>query len=308
MKARMWIPLLLASLALALALTLAGCSPAPATPEAALAVARRFMDARAAGDVGTVYGLLTDRARTAMPRSQAANFMRQQTVRYGGLGAPVAKGEGWVQVPVENLTLTSPDRQIRWPEALLSLHHNGRQWQVAWMEPLAAAAMSAYVNGTPSVELDLGRTIQEIDPYHYRGYLEIHFAYRELRRPREAEIWLTYAGERVTPYQVPDVEDAWARFKLSLDHPEDAIPHATAALTKAAPYMPGLYSPHWQADTLVVLAHAQLALGDRAGAAGTADKAAAIDPQNAQLAMFRLQLNAPPPAPAPAQPQNRPGG
>jgi tetratricopeptide (TPR) repeat protein len=138
-------------------------------------------------------------------------------------------------------------------------------------------------------------TIIDIDPYHYRGYLEEHFAYRGLQRLREAELAVLRAIQLATPVQQPDAYDAMARFKLNLKAPADAATFAQKALNVASPYIPATYSTRWEADTLVVLGRAQFAQGDRAGAEQTAKRASELDPFNGTLAIFRFTLNPPPP-------------
>jgi tetratricopeptide (TPR) repeat protein len=281
------------------ALSLAGCAKTPATPEAAVPVVRAFLQARQQGDSGALYTFLTPEAQKATTRSDVADYIRREQFTYGRIGAPVVRDAGWLQVPIADLSVTRPDGQTRWPEALLTLHHDGRRWGVAWIEPLAAAALSAYQNNRFGDELNLAHTIRALDPYHYRGALEYHYAYRGLKRLREAETALVEGGRLATPSQQADVADAWARFKLELNHPEDAIPQARAALQKAAPYTPFLYSNRWQADVLVVLGKALLARGDRAGAADAAARAGELDPENGSLAMFRWELARLPSPPAP---------
>jgi len=269
---------------------LTGCAASPATPEAAAATALKFLQNRTARDAGAMQRQLTERARKAITAADIGHFIQNEGFRFGALGVPAVVADGWVQVPVTHYRITNAGQEILWPEVRLTLHYEGKHWYVAFVEPLTTNARRAYENSQYGEELDLGRAITEIDPYHYRGPLEIHFAYRGLKRLREAEAAILRAGALATPYQAPDVEDAFARFKMTLGHPEDAIPHARAALEKAAPYAPGLYSQRWNADVLVVLGRASLLRGDKAGAVDAVDRAAALDPENAGLAMLRREL------------------
>ncbi|HWI51049.1 MAG TPA: hypothetical protein VNT01_02765 [Symbiobacteriaceae bacterium] len=269
---------------------LTGCAATPATPEAAAATALKFLQNRTARDAGAMQGQLTERARKAITATDVGRYIQNEAFRFGALGAPVVGADGWVQVPVTDYRITNAGQEVRWPEVRLTLHYEGKNWHVAWVEPLTTKARRAYENSQYGEELDLGRAITEIDPYHYRGPLEIHFAYRGLKRFRDAEAAILRAGALAAPYQAPDVEDAFARFKMTLGHPEDAIPHARAALEKAAPYTPGLYSVRWNADVLVVLARASLLRGDKAGALDAVGRAAALDPENAGVAMLRREL------------------
>jgi hypothetical protein len=293
---------LLSVLLLLLTLTAAGCSRTPATPDAAAKVVRQFLQARSKGDAGAIFPLLTPAVQKALPRTEVAKFVRQEGFGYGAVGTPVEMEPGWVRVPVADVRLDRPDGETRWPEVQLTLHYDGSRWGVAWVEPLAAQAREAYLNSRYGDELTLADTIHAADPYHYRGPLEYHYAYRGLKRLREAELALAQAGQLATPSQAPEVEDAWARFKRSLGHPEDAIPHAQAALQKAAPYSPFLYSNRWQADLLVVLGRSYLAQGNLPAVTEAVKQAAGLDPENAALAMFQFQMAhpgqpSPPPAP-----------
>lgn len=270
---------------------LAGCAAAPSTPEAAAAAAQKFLEYRVAQNAGAMHGLLTERAAEAMTEGDIARYIRREQFQFGSLGLPVVLEDGNVQVPVADYRVTSGNREVRWPEVRLTLRYEGKRWLVGWVEPLADRARRAYENSQYGETLALGKAISAIDPYHYRGPLETHFAYRGLLRLREAEVALLRAVDLATVYQQADVEDAFARFKLSLGHPEDAIPHARAALEKAEPYVPGLYSARWKADALVVLGRSLLLRGDRAGAVAAADAAAGLDPLNAGLAMLRRGLS-----------------
>lgn len=274
---------------------LTACSPMPRTPEGALSVARDFLRARADRDARALHGALTAKAQKAMSRSDVANFLSQERVAYGAIGPVQERDHDWVQVQVHDLAITTHEQTVRWPEVWLTLHYEQDRWRVAWAEPLMSQAAQAYQNGLLGQELELGRTIVEIDPFHYRGYLEQHYAYRGLKHPREAEVRLVQAFERATPPQLPDVHDAMARFKLGLNQPAEALSHARQALEKAAPYIPYLYSARWQADVMVVAGRALLGTGDRAGAEEYARRAAQIDPDNASLAIFHSQLNPPSP-------------
>ncbi|HYF92791.1 MAG TPA: hypothetical protein VD969_11160 [Symbiobacteriaceae bacterium] len=271
-------------------LILPGCAATPATPEAAAVTAQRFLQSRADHDAGAVHGLLTERAREALTQGEVSQYLRGEEFYFGSLGAPTPAHEGWLQIPVADYRITSGGRQIRWPEVKLTLRYEGKHWRVAWIEPVAAAARNAYENNLYGEQLELARAIMEIDPYHYRGALEQHFAYRGLQRGREAEVAILRAAEQATPYQKPDVHDAFARFKLELGHPEDAVPHARAALEQAQPYVPDLYSHRWQADALVVLGRALWLQGDGAGALAVVKQAADADPANAGLAVLRREM------------------
>lgn len=285
----------MASLLLLLTLLLSGCAAEPATPEAAAATARAFMLARVSGDAGAVEALMTSRALRATSQEQIRLLLRPTTT-FDGLGSPTEVEPGVVRIPVQGLTLTSPERSVRWPESWLTLRREGDRWRVAWAEPLMYEATQSYMNGLYNV--DLGHEIVAIDPYHYRGYLELHFVYRGLKRYREAEVAINSAMERATAAQLPDVHDAMARFKLTINAPGEALAHARRALELAAPYVPATYSARWQADTLVVAGRAALASHDQAAAAALAGEAAALDPDNANLAIFRHQLAAKPSVPS----------
>jgi outer membrane murein-binding lipoprotein Lpp len=272
---------------------LSGCSAEPNTPDAAVAATRAFLQARVSRDAGAVYSLLSDRTRKDLPRADAARRVSHETVAFTGVGVPVPVAAGervLLQVPVTDVTVSTAQRELRWPEVRLTLEYDGRRWGVAWVEPLAANALQAYQNGRFGEALDLAGAITAADPSHYRGAMESHFAYRGLKRLREAELAILRARELATPSQVPDVEESFARFKISLGRPDDAIPLARRALEAAAPYSPHLYSQRWMADTWVVLGRALLASGDRAGAEDAAAQAEALDPQNADLAMLRRDL------------------
>lgn len=270
--------------------TLTACSAAPVTPEAASATALKFLQARSAGDAGAMLGLLTERARKAIPAGDIARHLGSEAFTFGTLGQPAVVDESTVQVPVADYRILTPGQDARWPEFRLTLVYEENRWRVAWTEPLAAAARRAYENSQYGEELELARTIGQIDPYSYRGPLERHFAYRGLKRLREAEVEILRARELATPYQAPDVEDSFARFKLALGQPGDAAALARGALDKAAPYVPNLYSHRWQADTLVTLGRALLARGDRAGAEDALKRAEQVDPANAGVAMLRRGL------------------
>ncbi|MFZ5825761.1 MAG: hypothetical protein ACOY94_15800 [Bacillota bacterium] len=288
------------SLALFLAVLLTllpGCRAIPATPEAAAEAARAFMEARVGGDAAAVESMLTARARKEITRSQISLYLNEASTGYGGLGSPSPMEPGVVRIPVRDLTLTGRERSTRWPESWLTLRYEGDRWRVAWAEPLFNLAAQAYQNDRLVDELRYGHAIAAIDPYHYRGYLEQHFALRDLKRYRLAEVAINNALERAMPAQRPDVHDAMARFMLQVNAPAQALTHARQALDLAAPHTPDTYSTRWQADTLVVAARAALGLGDRTTAEALASQAAALDPQNAELAIFRHQLVATPPPP-----------
>lgn len=269
---------------------LAGCTAAPVTPDAAAAAAGRFLQSRAAGDAGAMHGLLTGRAREAMTVTDISRFVRRETFAYGALGTPVTVAENQVQVPVSDYRVTTGGQEVRWPEVRLTLVYEENRWRVGWTEPLAASARQAYDNSQFGESLELARAISQIDPHSYRASLERHFAYRGLKRLREAEVELVRARELATPYETPAVEDAFARFKLSLNQPADAARLAQGALEKAAPYVPGLYSYRWQADTLAVLGRALLVQGDRAGALDAVTRALGVDPGNAGALVLAREI------------------
>ncbi|HLN65487.1 MAG TPA: hypothetical protein VK464_28520 [Symbiobacteriaceae bacterium] len=271
-------------------LLLAGCSAQPATPDAAASAARAFLEARAQHDAAAVFNLLSERTQKVLPQAEVARVVRRETVAYSALGSPEAVEGQRVRVPVTDLVVATPERTLRMPEARLTLEYNGRRWGVAWVEPVADKALLAYQNSRYGDELDLAHAIADMDPYHYRGALEAHFAYRGLKRLREAELAIARARELALPSQAAGVEESFARFKLSLGRPDDAVPLAQHALDLAAPYTPYLYSQRWTADTWVLLGHALLAGGDRTGAESAAKQAEALDPQNAELAMLRYDL------------------
>lgn len=283
MKARVW---LLFAGVVVLLLT-AGCASQPATAAEAVATARAFLTARAAKDVGALYGVLTPPVRDAVSLAEVAGFISRERFTFGSVGLPVERDEGWVQIPVFDVAVTTTDWETRWPEYRLTLRHDGRRWQVAWVDPLAHAALSAYQNSRYGDQLELARQIAQADPFHYRGPLERHYAYRGLKRLREAELALLRASELATPAQVAHVQETLARFRLDLNQPADAAALAREAL-RLAPA--GLYSPAWRADTLVVLARALVATGDRPGAEAAIAEARALDPQNASLAILVRSL------------------
>lgn len=282
--------LVLSLIVLALLGLTTACTKMENTPEAALSVARLFMDARANRNAGALYSLLTDAAREAMDRTAVNNYVAGQRVTYGSLGAIIQHDDGWAQVAVHDLSIASEGRTVRWPEALLTLRYEDEQWRVAWAEPLIAQAAAAYHRGDYMVELDLGRTVADVDPYHYRGPLEQHYAYRGMDRPREAERLLLRAAQLATPIQQPDVQDATARFKLSRGLEGDAIEHARTALNLAAAYIPATYPVAWQVDTMVVQARAHLAIGDRQAAEELVRTASELDPGNSSVLMLQQTL------------------
>lgn len=265
-----WIALLLL-----LPTLLTGCGQEPPTPEASAAAARAFMQARVNGNAARVYEMLTTRAQKSVTRSRVSGYLSAAETTFADLGSPQEVEPGVVRIAVKNLALIGRERTVRWPEAWLTLRYESNHWRVAWAEPLFAEAAQAYQNAQFLDELKLGHEIVAIDPYHYRGYLELHFAYRELARMREAEAALNTALARTTPAQQPDAHDAMARFKLELGDPNGALAHARRALELAGPYVPGTYSVRWQADTLVVAGRAALAANDRATAEAMAGQAAA---------------------------------
>lgn len=290
-------PLLL----LLLLLLAAGCSKVPATPEAAADAARAFLQARVDDNAAATHSMLTTRAQKAISRSLLSSYFEQIETSYSDLGSPREAEPDLVRIPVRNLTLASPQRTVRWPEVWLTLRYEGNRWKVAWTEPLFDEAFQAYQNGLFLDQLNLAGEMVRIDPYHYRGHLELHFAYQGLKRPREAEVAIRTALQRATPAQLPDVYDAFARFMLAINAPTQAFEHARRALELAQPFAPDTYSPRWQADTLVVAGRAALAVNDRANAEAMATQAAALDPENANLAMFRHQLAATPSTAPPAR-------
>ncbi len=283
-------------LAFLLLLVLSGCSGEPATPEAAAASARAFLSARAAGDSGAVYAALEERAQSAMTRSLVAEYMDDVTATFGDIGTPVEVEPSLVRIPIKDLILTDEGRSIRWPEVWLTMAYEGK-WRVAWAEPLFRDAAQAYQNDLVVEQLSLARKSISIDPYHYRGYLELHFAYRDLKRYREAEVALADALDRATPAELPVVHDTFARFKLLLNQPADGLAHARQALSLAATFSPETYPSEWTADTLVVAGRAALALNDQATAGEYAAQAATLDPENASLAVFQYQMASTGPSP-----------
>lgn len=273
---------------------LSGCGRVADTPEAAVAAAETFLQARASDDAAALHAMLTDRAQRGLTRAVVARHLRAEQIQYGSLGTPRERAEHWVQVPVSDLVLRTGDTEVRWPEVWLTLQYDGTRWRAAWADPLMSIAANAFHNGQYGDVLAAGRTIVEIDPYHYRGYLEQHYAHRGLHRPQEAEVWLVRAFEQATPAQVPALEEAMARFQLELRQPADAAGRAAAALQKAQPFTPYLYSHRWHADTMAVLARAQLQGGNRNAAAETVNRALELDPGNAALAVLRKALAASP--------------
>lgn len=285
-----------------LALTLLlGCSPVSTAPEASIQTAEAFLRARSVGDAAALHRLLTETAQESLPRAELSRFLASETFSYGSLGTPLARETGWVQIPVSQVRIAQPEREVIWSVYRITLHHDGRRWKVAWAEPLFERSLLAYGRNAYDEQLSLGKTISKIDPFHYRGYLEQHFSFRGLARRDEAEVWLDRAAEYATSPQQPDLLDATARFYLSLGQAAEARTAAERALQLASPNIPATYSRRWQVDTMVVLARAQLAMGDRVGATATADQALAIDPENGTLAVFRMKLTAPVPI-QPAQP------
>jgi tetratricopeptide (TPR) repeat protein len=248
------------------------------------------MDARTAGDLGPVWGALTGAAQEAMTSAQVARHLRQEEVTYGALGSPLEVEPGVVRIPVQDLMVKSHGRRVTWPEAWLTLKREGDKWLVAWAEPLFSAAANAYFNTDYVEQLEIAGDIIAVDPYHYRGYLESHYAYRGLARPREAEVALAGAAQRATAVEQPNVEEAIARFQFSLKQPDRALEHVRLALDLAQPYIPDTYSARWQADTLVLGSRVAMALGDQESAATLAEQAAAVDPHNPELAILRFQL------------------
>lgn len=281
-------------LALLLLAMLSGCSAQPNTPEEATATVQTFMQARVAGDAAALHAMLTARAETAISRSQVSRHVEGIRVSYTGLGSPSAVEPGVVRIPVRNLQLAGPERTVQWPESWLTLRYEGDRWRVAWAEPLFDEAANAFMNDLLTDQLKLGHAIVAIDPYHYRGYLELHFAYRDLQRYREAEVAIREALRKATTAQEPDGYDALARFQLVVNAPGEALATARRALELAAPLVPDTYSVKWQADTLVAAGRAALAAGDRTTAEAYANQAAGLDPANASLSVFRHRLTAQP--------------
>jgi len=282
------------AICLVLALSLiAGCSPVSTAPAASIETAEAFLKARAAGDAPTLHRLLTDTAQKSIARAELIRFLAAESFSYGTLGAPVVRESGWVQIPVSRVRITQLEREITWSEYRITMYHDGRQWRVAWAEPLFDLSLLAYARNAFDEQLRLGVLINEIDPYHYRGYLEQHFSYRGLVRLKEAEVWLSRATDYATGPQRPDVLDATARFLLSIGAAAEAKAAAEQSLQSASAHVPTTYSRRWQADTMVVLARAQLALGDWEGANATVSQALFIDPENGPLAVFQMELKAP---------------
>lgn len=281
---------ILSHLSLLVVLLLAGCGPAPQTPDAAAEAARAFLQARAASDAAAVYGMMTQAARESSARSEVARYLRAERFAYGELGQPYERDPGWLQVAVRPVQIDSDRGATRWPEYWLTLHYENGRWRVAWAEPLAAAAMQAYANNRYVEQLALGKAMTDIDPYDYRGYLEQHFAHRELRQTLEAERWLAFARMEATPLQMPDVLDAMARHALSLGNATEALSLVEEALQQAAPLIPQLYSPAWQVDSMVVKGRALAALGDLDGARAIARQGRLIDPQNGTMLLFEHQM------------------
>jgi len=268
----------------------AGCGAPPNTPEGAATAALGFLNARMEGDARAAYAQLTARAQKLIPLEKVSRLFQETEISYENVGQPWQVDTGVVRVPVRNVVIKEPGRIIHWPEIWLTLRWEDERWRVAWAEPLFADAALAYFNSRYSEGLELAESIIAIDPYHYRGYLEQHFLYRSLKQHREADAAMGSALHYATPVELPAVLDARARFKLDLNAPAEALEHAREALERARPYIPSTYSYNWQADTLVVAARAAMAMGDSALAAAFADEAAAVDPANATLAVFRQQL------------------
>ncbi|MEW8978437.1 MAG: hypothetical protein AB2385_08520 [Symbiobacterium sp.] len=275
-----------------LALLVAGCGAELSQEEAAAADAERFLAALAAGDFTLVWNALTGEARERMGSDAVSAYLEQTQVTYKEVAQAVEAEPGVMRVRVNGLVLTDPGRTVEWPEAWLTLRREGERWAVAWAEPLFDLALNAYHNTEYTRALALAQAIVAIDPYHYRGHLELHYAYRGLGRLRQAEHALRTAEERTTAPQRADVAAAWARFKLSLGDAEEALNYAQRALVLARPYSPGTYSPAWRAETLVLAGQAALALGDAETAAALAEEAAEADPESPALAMFLLELPA----------------
>jgi len=250
------------------------------------------MEALAAGDGGQVRAALTAEARGRMDTGAVAAYLAEHAVSFTSVGAAREVEPGVMRVPVRGVTVRDPGRTVEWPERFLTLRWEEDRWAVAWAEPLFEPALNAYHNTRYTEQLDLARDIVAIDPYHYRGHLELHYAFRGLGRIRQAEYALNTAWERASAAEKADVMAARARFKLALGAPADALDLAREALDLARPYAPGTYSAAWQAETLVVTAQAALALGDGEAAQALADEAAALDGENAAVAVFRYQLAA----------------
>lgn len=282
---------------LPLLVVLAGCFAVPASTQEAAKAVETFLMARAEGDAKTVWSMLSPKAQKAISRDRVADYLAMQSVSWESIGAAEA-GDGFMQVPVHNFVVRGETYQQTWPEYRLTLTHDGKRWRVSWVDPLLYRAQSDYQDRNFAEELDLGRTATEIAPTHFGGYLEMFYAYWGLDRYREADWVLLTATQKAQPYQLPEVYDATARFKLGINQPDDAVRFARLVLDGAASY-PSLYSKAWQADTLVVLGKAQLVKGNRAEAEAAANQAGEIDPTNGTLAAFRWML-AQPTAPAPA--------
>lgn len=285
------VPALVLSILLILTL-LAGCAREEPTAEAAAAGARRFMESLAAGDPGGVWALLSEEAHRRMDADQVAAYLTDHEVAFAGIGSAREIEPGVMRVAVSGLTVRDPGRAVHWPESWLTLRWEEERWAVAWAAPLFEPAMTAYHNTRYPQQLDLARDIVAIDPYHYRGHLELHYAFRGLGRLRQAEYALNTAWERASAAQKADVMAARARFKLALGAPQDALAHAREAVELARPYTPETYSAAWQAETLIVGAQAALALGDGEAVEELVSRAAAADPESPALAVFRHRLAA----------------
>nr|PZN73677.1 MAG: hypothetical protein DIU55_02420 [Bacillota bacterium] len=271
---------------------LTGCARVEPTAEAAAAAAQAFMESLAAGDFDRVWNALTPEAQRRMGTAPVAAYLDDHQVTFAAVDAAREVEPGVMRVAVRGVAVRDPGRTVEWPEWWLTLRWEEDRWAVAWAEPLFEPALSAYHNTDYPEQLDLARDIVAIDPHHYRGHLELHYAFRGLGRIRQAEHALNAAWARATGAQRADVMAARARFKLAIGAPAEALALAREALSLARPYAPGTYSASWQAETLIVGARAALALGDREAAQALADEAAELDPANAALAVFRYQLAA----------------
>ena len=172
---------------LGLVLTLlAGCARAEPTAEAAGGAARSFMESLAAGSFEGV-GALTAEGPPPHGCGDRRRRLAGPPCRFEGVGEAREIEPGVMQVPLVGVTVRDPGRSVRWPQSRLTLRREDERWAVAWAEPLFEPAETAYHNTLYQEQLDLARDIVAIDPYHYRGHLELHYAYRGLGRFRQAE-------------------------------------------------------------------------------------------------------------------------
>jgi len=266
---------------------LAGCAREEPTAAAAAGAAQRFMESLAAGDFDRVWGALTAEARRRMDAEVVQAYLAGHDITYEAVGGAREVDAGVVRVAVSDLVVGDAGRSVHWPESWLTLRWEDDRWAVAWAGPLFEPAETAYHNTLYQDQFELASDIVAIDPYHYRGHLELHYAYRGLGRIRQAEYALATVLERATSPEKADVIAAKARFRLALGAPEDALAYALEALELARPFTPGTYSPAWQAETLILGAQAALSLGDAETAQQLVDRAADVDPESVAVAVFR---------------------